>query len=95
MLLICPVALDNAGPERRVGACREYYVISYYIHAEHHDDVEIVRVPYREPASDGPRVAVVAPTAMPAQVVEIRREYPVKLATFKDIVVVSRSRIPG
>jgi hypothetical protein len=73
MLRICQVALDNAGPERRIGACREYYLISCYIRAEHRDDVEIIRVPYRGAASEGPRVAVVAPTAMPAQVAEIRR----------------------
>jgi len=87
----CQVALTNVGPDRRVGVCHEFYVASYYIHQAHADDVRLVRVPLGAEQEPAPRVVIVAPTASPAQVAEIRRGYPSILATFKNVVVAARS----
>jgi hypothetical protein len=86
----CEVALTNAGPERRVGAFHEYYIVSYYIPAAQRDSVQVVRMPFHGTAGEAPRVVVVSPTVAPAQVAEIRREYPVEVATFKGVIVLSR-----
>jgi hypothetical protein len=91
----CNVALTNAGADRRVGVCHQFYVVSYYIHQAHRDDVQVVRVPLRAGREQAPSVVVVAPTAPPAQVAAIRREYPAILATFKNVVVVARADAPG
>jgi hypothetical protein len=86
----CEVALANAGPERRVGASNEYYLISYYIPAAERDSVQVVRVPSHGTGNETPQVVIVAPTLGPAQAAEIRREYPVVVGKFKDVTVVSR-----
>ena len=86
----CEVALTNAGPERRVGAFHEYYIVSYYIPAAQRDSVQVVRMPFHGTEGAAPRVVVVSPTVAPAQVAEIRREYPVVVATFKSVIVLSR-----
>jgi hypothetical protein len=93
----CQVAVTNAGPDRRVGVCHEFYVVSYYVHRAHGDgdDVRLVRVPLGAEQGHAPRVVIVAPTAPPAQVAGIRREYPAILATFKNVVVAARSDPPG
>ncbi len=86
----CQVALTKAGSDRRVGASHDYYLVSYYASAARLDNVQIVRIPFHGAESEAPRVAIISPTAPPAQVAEIRREYPVVVATFKNVIVVSR-----
>ncbi len=86
----CEIALTKAGSERRVGACHDYYLVSYYISAAQRDRVQVVRIPFHGSADQVPRVVVVSPTAAPAQVTEIRQEYPVFVARFKNVIVVSR-----
>jgi len=86
----CAAALAKAGSERRVGVCREYYLVSYYLPAAERNSVQLVRFPFRGAESNAPRVVIVSPTVPPAQVAEIRREYPVVVAKFKNVMVVSR-----
>jgi len=86
----CEVAVANAGPERRVGVSNEYYLVSYYIAAAQPDNLQVVRFPAHASGSEQPRVVIVAPTLAPAQVAEIRREYPVVLGKFKNVIVLSR-----
>ncbi len=86
----CATALANAGPQRRIGAYHEYYIVSYYIPAAERDTVQVVRFPFHGTETDAPRVVIVSPTVAPARAAEIRREYPVTVATFKNVVVVSR-----
>jgi hypothetical protein len=86
----CEIALREAGPERRIGAYREYYLVSYYLPAAERDSVQLVRLHAHRPVNDPPRVAIVAPTVRPGQVEVIRREYPVIVGNFKDVTVVSR-----
>ncbi len=86
----CEIALAKAGSERRVGACRGYYLASYYMPAAQRDSVQVVRMPFHGTESEAPRVVIVAPTATPAELAEIRREYPIVVARFKNVIVVSR-----
>lgn len=86
----CEIALTRAGSERRIGAFHEYYLVSYYIPAAERDSVQVVRVPLHGVEGEAPRVVVVSPTATPAQVAEIRRDYPLLVATFKNVIVLSR-----
>jgi hypothetical protein len=86
----CQVALAKAGSERRIGVCHEYYLVSYYMPAAERNSVQIVRIPFHGAESQAPRVVIVAPTVSPAQAAEIRREYPVVVARFKDVMVVAR-----
>ena len=86
----CEIALANAGSQRRVGAYHEYYVVSYYIPAAQRDRVQVVRIPFHGDERAAPRVIVVSPTVAPPQVAEIRREYPIVVARFKNVVVVLR-----
>jgi len=86
----CEVALTKAGPARRIGTYNEYYLISYYIPAPDRGSVQLVRLPFHGNESDAPHVAIVSPTAAPAQIVEIRRDYPVVVGKFKNVTVVSR-----
>ncbi|HEY9157238.1 hypothetical protein [Candidatus Binatus sp.] len=86
----CQVALTKAGVDRRVGASHDYYLVSYYVSAAQWDNLQIVRIPFHGAESEAPRVAIISPTAPPAQVAEIRREYPVVVARFKNVIVVSR-----
>lgn len=86
----CAIALTKAGSPRRVGACREYYRVSYYMPAAQRDSVQAVRIPLQGTESEAPRVVIVSPTVTPAQAAEIRREYPVVVARFKDVIVLSR-----
>jgi hypothetical protein len=86
----CRMAMSKSGSDRRVGASREYYLISYYIPAPDRDRVQVVRIPFRGSEVEAPRVVVVSPTTAPAQVAEIRRDYPVVVAKFKNVMVLSR-----
>jgi mannosyltransferase len=86
----CAMALTKAGSERRVGAFHEYYIVSYYIPAAQRDSVQVVRFPFHGVDSEAPPVVVVSPTVAPAQVAEIRSEYPIVVGTFKNVVVLSR-----
>jgi hypothetical protein len=86
----CEMALATSGPEQRVGASGEYFLVSYYIPASQRDRVQVVRLSAEGKGQEAPRVVIVASTAGPAQVAEIRREYPVVVATFKNVTVLSR-----
>ena len=86
----CQVALTKAGSDRRVGVYNEWYLVSYYMPAAQRDSVQVVRIPFHGTGSEAPRVAIISPTVAPAQIVEIRREYPVVVARFKNVIVVSR-----
>jgi mannosyltransferase len=86
----CAIALTKAGSERRFGAFHEYYIVSYYIPAADRDSVQVVRFPFHGADSEAPPVVVVSPTVAPAQVAEIRREYPIVVGTFKNVLVLSR-----
>lgn len=86
----CEMALATSGPEQRVGASGEYFLVSYYISASQRDRVQVVRLSAEGKGQEAPRVVIVASTAGPAQVAEIRREYPVVVATFKNVTVLSR-----
>jgi hypothetical protein len=52
--------------------------------------VQVVRIPFHGSEVEAPRVVVVSPTTAPAQVAEIRRDYPVVVAKFKNVMVLSR-----
>ena len=86
----CSTAVTIAGSDRRVGFYNERYLVSYYIPAAQRDSVQVVRIPFDRTGSEAPRVAIISPTVAPAQVAEIRREYPVVVARFKNVTVVSR-----
>lgn len=86
----CAIALTKAGSERRVGAFHEYYIVSYYIPVAQRDSVQVVRFPFHGADSEAPLVVVVSPTVAPAQVAEIRREYPQVVGTFKNVLVLAR-----
>lgn len=86
----CQFAVANAGSPPRVGACHEYYLISYYISTVSHDHVQLVRIPFHGGEGDEPRLAIVSPTVPPAEIAEVRREYPLVAARFKNVLVVSR-----
>jgi 4-amino-4-deoxy-L-arabinose transferase-like glycosyltransferase len=85
----CEVALANAGPERRVGAYRGYYLVRYYLRKAQRQGVQVVRIPLHA-APDAPRVVVVSQTATPAQVAQISHSYPVLVARFKNVMVMTR-----
>ncbi len=87
----CEVALNKAGVDHRIGACHDYYLVSYYTSMADRDGVQVVRIPFHGTEGEAPRVVVVSPTAPPAQVAEIRHDYPVVVARFKNVVVMSRS----
>ena len=87
----CSTAVAIAGSDRRVGFYNERYLVSYYIPAAQRDSVQVVRIPFDGIGSEAPRVAIISPTVAPAQVAEIRREYPVIVARFKNVTVVSRT----
>jgi len=86
----CETALANAGSQRSIGACHEYYLVSYYIPAAQRDSVKLVRIPFHGAESEAPRVVIVSPTVAPAEIAEIRREYPLVVARFRNVLVVSR-----
>jgi mannosyltransferase len=86
----CEIALTRVGSDRRIGVCRGFYQVSYYIPAAHRDSVQIVRIPLNGIETNGPPVVIVSPNAPPEQVAEIRREYPVVVSQVKNVTVVSR-----
>jgi uncharacterized membrane protein len=86
----CEIALTNSCSKQRVGASNEYYLVSYYMPAAERGTVKIVRFPFDDAERKAPRVVILSPTASPEETAEIRREYPVVVAKFKNITVVSR-----
>ncbi len=86
----CEIALSNSCSKERVGASSEYYLVSYYMPAAQRRTVRIIRFPFDDSERKPPRVVILSPTASPEKAAEIRREYPVVVAKFKDITVVSR-----
>jgi len=86
----CEIALTNSCSRQRVGASSEYYLVSYYMPVAQRRTVKIVRFPFDEAEKKTPRVVILSPTVSPEEAAEIRREYPVVVAKFKNITVVSR-----
>jgi mannosyltransferase len=86
----CEIALTNSCSRQRVGASNEYYLVSYYMPAAQRRTVKIVRFPFDDTDRKAPRVVILSPTVSPEEAAEIRREYPVVVAKFKNITVVSR-----
>jgi hypothetical protein len=86
----CEIALSNSCSRQRVGASGEYYLVSYYMPAAQRRTVRIVRFPFDEGEKKAPRVVILSPTVSPEEAAAIRREYPVVVAKFKNITVVSR-----
>jgi hypothetical protein len=86
----CEIALTSSCSKQRVGASSEYYLVSYYMPAAQRGTVRIIRFPFDDAERKPPRVVILSPTASPEKAAEIRREYPVVVAKFKDITVVSR-----
>jgi mannosyltransferase len=86
----CEIALTRVGSDRRIGVCRGFYLVSYYIPAAQRDSVQIVRIPLNGIENNGPPVVIVSPNAAPDQVAQIRREYPVVVSQVKNVTVVSR-----
>jgi hypothetical protein len=86
----CEIALTNSCSGQRVGASSEYYLISYYMPAAQRSTVKIIRFPFDDTERKAPRVVILSPTVSPEEAAEIRREYPVVVAKFKNITVVSR-----
>ncbi len=84
----CEIALSNAGPDGRVGVSHEYYLVSYYMPVASRK--QLVRVPFNGTENEAPRVVIISETLGPTQVAEIRRAYPVLVARFKNVTVVSR-----
>jgi mannosyltransferase len=89
----CELALAHDGPEHRVGACHDYYLVSYYIGASRRDVVQVVRIPSHTADGEEPGVVVASPTAAAAQIAELRREYP-EFASVKNILVMWRAQMP-
>jgi hypothetical protein len=86
----CEIALTNSCSGQRVGASSEYYLISYYMPAAQRSTVKIVRFPFDDTEGKAPRVVIISPTVSPEEAAEILREYPLVVAKFKNITVVSR-----
>jgi hypothetical protein len=84
------VALAHAGRDRRIGACHDFYLVSYYLPAQERGSVQVIRVPTRGPAEKDPRVVIVSPTVAKPRVDELRREYPEVDGNYKNILVLSR-----
>jgi hypothetical protein len=89
----CELALAHDGAQRRVGACHDYYLVSYYIGAPRRDDVQVVRIPSHGADREDPDVVVASPTVAAAQIAELRREYP-EVAAVKNILVMWRAQTP-
>ena len=88
----CEIALTESCSGQRIGTSNEYYLVSYYMPAARRQTVRIVRVPFDGLERKEPRVAILSPTASAGEASEIRREYPVVVARFKNVTVVSRSK---
>lgn len=84
----CEIALSKAGSDGRVGVSHEYYLVSYYMPVARRE--QLVRVPFNGTEKEAPPVVIISETLAPAQVNEIRRAYPVVVARFKNVTVVSR-----
>lgn len=89
----CELALTHDGPERRVGACHDYYLVSYYIGAPQRAQVRVIRVPSHGRDHMDAGVVVASPTAATAQIAELKREYP-EVAAIKNILVMWRTTAP-
>lgn len=86
----CRLALTEVGSDRCVGTCHQYYLVRYYISKGQPDSARVVRMPLRGTETEAPRVVIVSPTATAGEVAQIRRAYPVVVARFKNVIVVSR-----
>jgi hypothetical protein len=88
----CEIALAESCSRHRIGTSNEYYMVSYYLPAARRHWVRIVRVPFDGPERKEPLVAILSPTASAGETSEIRQEYPVVVARFKNVTVVSRQK---
>jgi 4-amino-4-deoxy-L-arabinose transferase-like glycosyltransferase len=88
----CELALAHDGAERRVGACHDYFQVSYYLGAQERDKVRLIRVPSHDADRETPGVVIVfPPSSSPRQIAELEREYP-EVAEFKNILVIWRTQ---
>ncbi len=90
----CQKALHNAGPQQRVGTYNEFFLVKYYMPEAQRSTVKVVRIPFDGSERKTPRVVILSPTVPPADVAEIRRQYPVVAGDYKNVLVVSRPK-PG
>src|SRR5260370_26693586 len=90
----CELALAHDGQERRVGACHDYYFVSYYIRTQPRDNEQLVRAAShprdRHDQAADPGVVVASPTAAAAQHAALRRENP-DVSTLNTILEIRRS----
>jgi hypothetical protein len=90
----CELALDHGGPEHRVGADHEYYLVTYYIGASQRDHIQVVSITPHSADWDQPDVVVVdSPTVAATQIAKLKREYP-NVAAVKNILVMWRAQAP-
>lgn len=89
----CELAIAHDGGEQRIGACHDYYQVSYYIGAPQRESVRVVRVPSHEADRLDPRSVVTAPTAAASQVAKLRQQYP-EVSAVKNILVMWRTETP-
>jgi hypothetical protein len=90
----CQMALQNAGPQHRVGTYNEFFLVKYYMPESVRSIVKIVRIPFEGAERKAPWVVILSPTVPPADVTEIERQYPQVAGKYKNVLVVSRPK-PG
>jgi hypothetical protein len=86
----CQTALDKAGPHHRVGTYNEFFLVEYYMPESERSAVKVIRIPFEGAERKAPRVVILSPTVPPADVTEIRRQYPQVAGDYKNVLVVSR-----
>jgi hypothetical protein len=93
----CQTALDKAGPHHRVGTYNEFFLVEYYMPESERSAVKVIRIPFEGVERKAPRVVILSPTVPPADVTEIRRQYPQVAGEYKNVLVVSRpgARVPA
>ena len=87
----CELALAHDGPERRVGADHEHYLVTYYIGAPQRDDVQVVSIPSHRVLPEEPDVVIASFSVAAAQIAELKLEYP-NVAAVKNILVMWRAQ---
>jgi len=88
----CQEALQKAGPAQRVGTYNEFFLVKYYMPEAQRSTVKIVRIPFEGAERKQPKVVILSPTVPPADVTEIRRQYPQVAGQYKNVLVVSRPK---
>jgi hypothetical protein len=84
------LAAARAGRDRSIGACHDFYLVSYYLPANERATVHVIHVRAGGPEDGDPRVVIVSPTVAKLRVEELRSEYPQLAGKFKNVLVLSR-----